>query len=303
MGTFLRRCILRALEQVRDVLAPLLITGETGTGKEVLARAVHEKLRLGEFVHFDCAGLPEPLFESELFGYKKGSFTGAYSDKRGLVELADGGTLFLDEIGDLPLHVQSKLLRVLQDGRFRRIGEVKERKSSFFLIAATNADLRSLVEAGKFRKDLYFRLKGRRVHLPPLRETPGDILPLLVGFLGEMEKRPEITTETLGILLSYSWPGNVRELRHFASILPGEGELNSRNFPYDFLEGGGRYGDSRGHLTLKKRLEAIEKSMIEDMLRKGATIKEISRELEKSEVQTRRILKKLGIDLKAYRKR
>ena len=199
--------------------APVLITGENGTGKEIAARAVHlNSLRNSEpFIAINCAAIPEELIESEIFGYEKGAFTGAAARKKGKFELADGGTLFLDEIGDMSLRMQSKILRVLQEGKFQRVGGDNEIESDVRVIAATNKDLEEEIKSGRFRNDLFFRLNVIPLYIPPLRERKNDI-PLLVNYFvkifGGNAGRLEIDDSALGILQSYSWPGNVRELKN-----------------------------------------------------------------------------------------
>jgi two-component system response regulator HydG len=199
----------------------VLITGESGTGKELVARALHcagtRKDR--RFVAVNCGAIPENLLESELFGHKKGAFTGALADKRGLFEEADGGTLFLDEVGELPLPMQVKLTRALQERSVRRVGATEERAVDVRILAATNVDLKAEVGAGRFREDLYYRLNVFPIHLPPLRERAEDI-PLLVATLIERhgKKRPDapagLTPEALTALMRYDWPGNVRQLEN-----------------------------------------------------------------------------------------
>ncbi len=209
------------LEKVRDTEAPVFISGESGTGKELAARVLHEtaRRRAGPFVAVNCAAIPEALLESELFGHARGSFTGAVRDKAGLVEEASGGTFFLDEIGDLPLALQSKLLRVLEEKKVRRIGETRPRSVDVRFVSATNKDLDHEVERGRFRQDLYYRIKIIAVDLPPLRERPDDVLLLLNHFLDEFARsmarpRPFVSPVALEMLLRYPWPGNVRELQN-----------------------------------------------------------------------------------------
>jgi DNA-binding NtrC family response regulator len=209
------------LEKVRDTDAPVFIAGESGTGKELAAKILHEtgRRRAGPFVAVNCAAIPEPLLESELFGHARGSFTGAVRDKAGLVEEASGGTFFLDEIGDLPLPLQSKLLRVLEERKIRRVGETRPRPVDVRFVSATNKDLDREVERGRFRQDLYFRLKIITVELPPLRERPDDTLLLLNHFIDEYARsmgrpRPFVSPVALEMLLRYPWPGNVRELQN-----------------------------------------------------------------------------------------
>ena len=199
--------------------APVLITGENGTGKEIAARAVHlNSLRNSEpFIAINCAAIPEDLIESEIFGYEKGAFTGAAARKKGKFELADGGTLFLDEIGDMSLRMQSKILRVLQEGKFQRVGGDGEIESDVRVIAATNKDLEEEIKSGRFRSDLFFRLNVIPLYIPPLRERKNDI-PLLVNYFvkifGGNTGRLEIDRSALDLLQSYNWPGNVRELKN-----------------------------------------------------------------------------------------
>jgi DNA-binding NtrC family response regulator len=193
---------------------PALILGETGTGKEVVARAIHNMEGRGPFVVVDCSSLVGPLMESELFGYAKGAFTGAHNSKLGLLDAANGGTAFFDEIGELPLDMQVKLLRVLQEKEFRAVGSLSQRSSSFRVIAATNRDLAADVEAKQFRQDLYYRLNVMRIRLTPLRDRRDDIPGLVVHFLGKYGNGHQLTDETLHSLMQHDWPGNVRELEH-----------------------------------------------------------------------------------------
>jgi two-component system NtrC family response regulator len=201
--------------------AAVLITGPTGTGKELFARTIHDNSRRtrGQFVVVDCAALTESLVESTLFGHKKGAFTGAERDRVGLVKLAHGGTLFLDEVGEMPLSIQKTFLRVLQERRFRPVGDTKETSSDFRIIAATNRDPASMVEEGRFRKDLYFRLGAITIDLPPLTGRRDDIRPLATHFANDLIERYGIPTkgfdaDFVDVLQSYTWPGNVRELQN-----------------------------------------------------------------------------------------
>ncbi len=214
----------RVLELVRKVAtteAVVLVQGESGTGKELIARAIHEKStrRAGAFVAINCGAMPEGLLESELFGHVKGSFTGADRNKRGLFEEASGGTLFLDEISETAPNFQVKLLRALQEGEIRRVGDNRPIKVSGRLVAATNKNLEQMVREGKFREDLYYRLKVFPISLPPLRERPEDILPLIEHFLRKSRKKSgskaaRISPKAAEALKVSSWPGNVRELEH-----------------------------------------------------------------------------------------
>ena len=207
--------------RVSQTDAPALITGESGTGKELVARALHEysPRRKSEMVAINCGAIPENLLESELFGHEKGSFTGAFARRAGRFEQCDGGTLFLDEIGDMPGAVQVKLLRVLQEGTFSRVGSNETLKSDVRIVAATNKDLAAEVSKGEFREDLYYRLNVVEISLPPLRERPEDI-PLLAEFflqrlaLRQGMARMRLTGEAIETLQQHHWPGNVRELEN-----------------------------------------------------------------------------------------
>jgi DNA-binding NtrC family response regulator len=212
---------LNLVAKAGETEANVLITGDTGTGKELFASAVHENSRRADqvFVVVDCGTLPENLVESTLFGHVKGAFTGADRDRDGLIKEADGGTLFLDEVGDLPLRIQATFLRVLQEHRFRPVGQRREIVSDFRLVAATNKNLDHLVETGRFRNDLLFRLKTLVIHLPTLKDRSNDILELTLHYLRKFCDRYRIGIKGLSsdfceALMAYDWPGNVRELIH-----------------------------------------------------------------------------------------
>ena len=213
----LMQAVLQTIEKVAAAQTPVLIEGESGVGKELLAQLVHRRSpRAGRaFVDLNCAAVPSALLESELFGHERGAFTGAAGEKPGLVEVADGGTLFLDEVGEMAAEVQGKFLRVLDSGTFYRVGATRKHRADFRLVAATNRDLRAEVEAGRFRKDLFFRLNGVRILVPPLRERPEDVALLVAHFARALPQPRRFTEEALRALESYRWPGNVREL-HFA---------------------------------------------------------------------------------------
>jgi len=215
------------LERAAPTTAPVLITGESGTGKELAARALHEHSprREGPFEIVDCGGLPPTLVEAELFGHERGAFTGADVDRQGAFERADGGTLFLDELGELPLELQPKLLRALGEGEVRRLGSQKRRKVDVRVVAATNRDLRSEVNAGRFRADLYYRLAVIHLELPPLRQRLEDLLPLVRALLERISRERGVRAhfepdeELLAELARHGWPGNVRELRNYLEQL------------------------------------------------------------------------------------
>ena len=214
--------VLEMICQVAPVDISVLISGESGAGKEIVAKAIHKTSKRSNqsLVVVNCGAIPEGIIESELFGHKKGSFTGAGNDKKGYFEEANKGTIFLDEIGETPLDTQVKLLRVLENGEFMRVGEAKTRKTDVRLIAATNKDLHQMVNNGEFRQDLYFRLKTVTVSLPPLRKRTQDISAFVERFSLEFTRSNDIryrgfTPEAIRLMKRYDWPGNVRELKHF----------------------------------------------------------------------------------------
>ena len=227
--------VLEQVERVAPTDSTVLIQGETGTGKELIARAIHNiSSRCGRsFVKLNCAAIPLDLLESELFGHEKGAFTGAIAQKVGRFELADKGTLFLDEVGDIPLALQPKLLRVLQEQEFERLGSTRTHQVDVRLVAATNRDLTKMAKRGEFRIDLYYRLNVFPVTLPPLRERSEDIPALVAHFVDIYSRRmgkeiEHIPPETLSALRSYQWPGNIRELQNMierAVILSNDGVL------------------------------------------------------------------------------
>jgi two-component system response regulator AtoC len=235
------RQVFDTVRQVAPTRTTVLITGETGTGKELIAKAVHNlsPRKGGPFIAVHAAALPSTLLESELFGHEKGAFTGAVERRTGRFELADGGTLFLDEVGELEPLMQVKLLRVLEERAFERVGGTKTLQVDVRLIAATNRDLKKLVKEGKFRDDLFYRLSVVTVDLPPLRERREDIPLLLRAFLEELSRETgkvvrEMTPEALNLLLAYDWPGNVRELRNAIEqmvVLARAERLTARDVP------------------------------------------------------------------------
>jgi DNA-binding NtrC family response regulator len=210
----LMRQVLRLTDKVGKCRWPALVLGETGTGKEGAARRIHSITPAGPFVTIDCSSMVGPLMESELFGHVRGAFTGAATTKIGLIESANGGTAFFDEIGELPLDLQAKLLRVLQEKEFRPVGSLTTRRSDFRIIAASNRDLAREVEKGTFRRDLFFRLNVVNIKIPPLRDRKEDVPELINHFLNRVGGNYTLTAETLEVMLSYDWPGNVRELEN-----------------------------------------------------------------------------------------
>ncbi len=230
---------------VKDTEIPVLLLGESGTGKELVARALHYEgvRKSGPFVPVNCAGLAEGVLDSLMFGHRKGAFTGAVTDSPGLVEQADGGTLFLDEVGDMPVTLQTKLLRFVESGEFRRVGETAERTAAIRLIGATNRDIAAMVSTGEFREDLYFRLSDVRLILPPLRDREED-LPLLIEHFfeearGLVHRRIEgISVRARRFLLRYHWPGNVRQLRRViqgaCALVPDGGVLDEEHLQMHF---------------------------------------------------------------------
>jgi two-component system, NtrC family, response regulator AtoC len=273
--------IFALIGKVCDYKTTVLILGESGTGKELIARAIHygSIRNSAPFVAVNCGAIPENLLESELFGHVRGAFTDACTDKAGLFEQADGGTLFLDEIGEMPLSLQTKILRVLQEGEIRRIGSSAVKQVDVRVVSATSKDLQQEVTEGRFREDLFFRLNVFSIKLPPLRERPEDIPLLVTHFLakfGEKFRRPEVgcTPEVVKLLLAYSWPGNVRELENAIErgLVLCEGNLLTPDCLPDTLRktqpaGWGKIvtGDN---LSIKQAEEMLERDFIRRALEK-----------------------------------
>jgi DNA-binding NtrC family response regulator len=244
----------------------VLIEGETGTGKELVARAIHQasQVRDGPMVAVNCAALPENLLESELFGHEKGAFTSAVGQRRGRFEMADGGTIFLDEVGDIPPAMQAKLLRVLQERRFERVGGSESIEVNVRVIAATNRSLQELTQQGKFREDLFYRLNVVKIALPPLRDRLEDV-PLLTSYFTSKYSRPEekpkeISPQAMEILLQYRWPGNVRELENAierACVTALDGTIRPKNLPPELLEPDRPASNSLFQIDLERPLSEL----------------------------------------------
>jgi two-component system, NtrC family, response regulator AtoC len=261
--------VLRMISRLKDTRTPVLITGESGTGKELVARAIHFRGPFAKqpFVAVDCGSLVPTLIESELFGYEKGAFTGALKSKPGLFQSADGGTIFLDEIGELPLELQAKLLRVLQEKEIRPVGSNQRLKVDVRVIAASNRDLESEYRKGTFRKDLYFRLNVVTVHLPALRERRSDIPILVHWFLDRYApgRSIQILSAAMKCLLHYGWPGNVRELENSIerAIALGDGRAIDVNDLPPAIASASQDSGSGAVVTSSTDLEDIERATIE----------------------------------------
>jgi len=313
--------LFRMLERIRGSNATILVTGENGTGKELVARAVHEQSSRSNkrFVATNCSAFNDNLLESELFGHRRGSFTGAVSDKPGLFEVADGGTFFLDEVGDMSPALQVKLLRVLQEGVFMPVGATEQKKVDVRIIAATNRDLSNMVKEGGFREDLYYRLHVVALHVPPLRERRSDIPMLIDHFMAALAERDGhekvLSQKALELLREHDWPGNVRELENEVErlwVLSGEdGVIGEEHLtpsiknrtrrtaapsePED-REGPSEIAVAAGS-TLPEAVEALERRMILDGLRRAKGNK--TRAAEELGISRRNLIRKVqayGLD-------
>lgn len=285
--------------------SPIIITGESGTGKDVIARKIHElSNHAGRFVHVNCPSIPETLFESELFGYETGAFTGAKRDgKPGLFEMAENGTIFLDEIGDLSYNMQSKLLQVMQDGSFRRVGGTRDLKVTARVISATNQDLKKLIADGKFRADLYYRLCVIPIHVPPLRERTEDIPILADHFLQELNIkygiRKQFSQGLVDWMLSYSWPGNVRELKNLVERLFVSSSKNIIQFSdlgFENLDEAIAHSCYKEDITLEEAVANLEKLLISRALKETANTRDAAKSLGISQSTLLRKAHKYGID-------
>ncbi|MCL2448051.1 MAG: sigma 54-interacting transcriptional regulator, partial [Polyangiaceae bacterium] len=270
------RALLRLVDRVTASDVPVLVVGESGTGKELVARAMHHNGPRARrpFVSENCASVPETLLESTLFGHVRGAFTGASATRAGLFDVADGGTLFLDEIGEMPLAMQAKLLRVLQEGEVRPVGSERPRKVDVRVIGATHRDLKAMVGAGQFREDLFYRLNVVTLHVPALRERPDDIPPLADHFVRKHAAdkdapAPKITRAAMAKLVAYPWPGNVRQLENEIrrALVLGDGAIDVGELSADVVRGGPSTARSAG-LDLKSRVDTLEKELVLEALAK-----------------------------------
>ena len=310
------REILVIVANVANSRASVLIEGESGTGKELIAQAIHFLGNRAEkmFVPINCSAIPDNLLESELFGHAKGAFTGATESKQGLFQFAQGGTLFLDEIGDLSRTLQAKLLRVLHDGRIRRVGDFKEIDTDVRVVAATNKDLSALIRKGEFREDLYFRLAVVPIHVPPLRERKEDI-PLLAEHFTKMffaGKTPEIhfSKEAVCLLFQYAWPGNVRELKNLLerlAILKQGKVIGPEDLPAEFHSQGAlaalpEAGILNYRMAKEKVLQEFHRGFVEAALKKyGGNVSKASESLGLDRGNFQRILRRYRLQASDYR--
>ena len=300
------QAIYQLIETAAKSDIPVLVQGETGTGKELAARAIHYNSTRKDqrFLSQNCAALSPELLQSELFGHKKGAFTGATEDHKGIFEVADGGTVLLDEIGDAPPQLQKSLLRVLQEGKIRRVGETEDRAVDVRIIAATNQDLKKEVEKGSFRKDLYYRLHVIQIDMPPLREHLEDV-PLLAEHLlirAKKEANKSVGGLTLGaikVLTSHRWPGNVRELENKIQLAVALAEEGGEITPDLFSEAVGHAVSDvsvefQGYL--EDRVQEYEKQLIRDTLEKyEGNITHTARELGMTRVGLHKKINRLGL--------
>jgi Nif-specific regulatory protein len=297
------------MAQVAAANTTVLIRGESGTGKELVAHAIHYNSQRANkpFIKVSCAALPDSLIESELFGYEKGAFTGAEQRKKGRFELAEGGTLFLDEIGDINLTTQVKLLRVLQEREFERLGSTETIKVNVRLVAATNKDMERAVAAGTFREDLYYRLNVFSIFVPPLRERKADLLLLVDHFLEKFSREhrksiKRISTPAIDMLMSYHWPGNVRELENTLerAVLMCDGQvIHGHHLPPSL-----QTAEASGTVTrvsLADAVGAFEKDLIQDALKttRGNRAK-AARLLDTTERVLNYKVKKYGVDVRRF---
>jgi Nif-specific regulatory protein len=297
------------IRQVASSDTTVLIRGESGTGKELVAHAIHysSDRKDGPFVKVNCAALNENLLESELFGHKKGAFTGAIQDRRGRLEEADGGTLFLDEIGDFSPVIQVKLLRVLQERQFERVGSNETLKTNARIIAATNRDLEKAVDGDEFRQDLYYRINVFPIILPPLRDRKDDVLLLADYFVERYSKKMNkdirrISTPAINMMVAYHWPGNVRELENCverAALLSTDGVVHGHHLPPTLQTSDA--SDTIGTGSFKEKINLFERDLIIDALKRcKGNLAATARDLRTTARIVRYKVKELGIDYKRY---
>lgn len=295
--------ILRLAKQVAQVDSSILILGETGTGKSLIAKFIHRvsHRKDGPFITVNCASIPEQLLESELFGYSPGAFTGADpKGKMGLLELADGGTLFLDEISDIPIHLQVKLLQVLQEREYRPVGGTKHHSADFRVIAATNQDISELVQQGEFRKDLFYRINTIEIEVPPLRKRKEDLSQLAQYFINKYDKlykmEHHLTPEAQTILSQYHWPGNVREMEHLIERLvitaPNQSILPEHLPPYLTEESPADLDEAS---SLDDALQRAEKYMISNAYMMLKSSYKVAENLKITQSRAYRLIKKYGL--------
>jgi transcriptional regulator with PAS, ATPase and Fis domain len=305
------RGLLSLIKKVSPTDSTVLILGESGTGKELVANSIHDNSERQDkpFIKLNCAAIPEELLESELFGHEKGAFTGATSFKPGKFDMANTGTIFLDEIGDMPFNLQGKILRILQEQEFYRVGGSRTIKVDVRIIASTNKNLEKMVREGTFREDLFYRLNVFTLHLPPLRERKEDI-PLLVEYLLQNgPKKVAISSMALQMLMAFSWPGNIRELKNTiesASVIAESGTIEPTSLPAKIT---GTLNQNQktsvklaANLSLDERLNEIEKSMIIEALKKTGGVQVRATEL--LGINQRSLwhrIKKYGIDVKSLK--
>ncbi len=279
----------------------VLITGESGVGKEIVVRVIHNaSARAGSLIKVNCGAIPENLLESELFGYEQGAFTGAdRGGKPGLFELAENGTIFLDEIGELPLCLQVKLLRVLQEGEIIRLGGKQQIKINTRVVAASNRNLEAMISRGEFREDLYYRLNVVPIYVPPLRERKRDIIPLLKHYLEAFNEKYKtqkiISTELLNYLKDYEWPGNIRQLKNIIErlvVTVPERILMTGHLPVHFKRD---FSSIKPGLDLNREVERLEKNILERALTIASTTREIAEIIGVSQPTVVRKMKKYNI--------
>ena len=300
--------LIEVVKKVAETDSTVLITGESGTGKSLIAKAIHflSNRKNSPFVTINCAAIPETLLEAELFGYEKGAFTGAHSSRKGKFELADGGTIFLDEIGDMPLALQAKILRVLQDREIEPLGSEKVVKVDVRIIAATNRDLYELVKEGKFREDLFYRLSVIPIHVPPLRERRDDIPLLVEHFLrvynGKYGKNLRVSPDAMEVFIEYDWPGNIRELENTIErlVVMNDRVVKATDLPPHILAFR-RRSIGENYVSLPEKIRETEVERIVEALERTGYVK--SRAAKLLGYTLRQLdyrIKKYGIEIKKF---